>query len=62
MYSMFSDCSSLTSIKFGKFKTENLRSLGMIFKNCHSLSNIDLSNFDTQWVTTMNGMLSLIHI
>ena len=59
----FSGFTSLESIKFGEyFDTSNVVSMGGgpitggMFGNCISLKELDLSNFDTRNVTSMNSM------
>ena len=56
MYSMFTNCSSLTSLDLSSFDTSNVTNIGMMFYNCLSLTSLDLSNFDTSNVTTMSSM------
>ena len=44
---MFYDCSSLISLNFSNFKTDNIADAYCMFNNCHSLISLDLSNFKT---------------
>ena len=43
MYSMFDNCSSLTSIDVTNFDTNNVTSMGQMFSNCSSLTELDVS-------------------
>jgi len=45
MGSMFSGCSSLTSIDLTKINTKNVQNMNSLFEGCYSLTSIDLSNF-----------------
>ena len=58
MYSMFRDCSNLTSIDLSNFNTPNVASMDGMFYDCSSLVSIDVSNFNTQKVTSMSEMFS----
>ena len=54
--SMFSYCSSLTSINLSNFNTNNVTNMGSMFSSCSSLTSINLSNFNTNNVTNMSYM------
>ena len=56
MESMFSSCSSLTSLNVNSFNTENVTNMNNMFFGCSSLTSLDLSNFKTDNVTDMGGM------
>ena len=58
MGSMFSDCSSLTSIDVSNFNTANVTNMDWMFSNCSSLTSLDVSNFNTSIVTSMNGIFN----
>ena len=52
---MFENCISLTSIYFGDFfKGVRCYWMEYIFSNCFSLLSLDLSNFDTSYITNMD--------
>ena len=56
MTSMFSGCSSLSSLDLSSFNTVNVPNMERMFYYCKSLTSIDLSNFNTANVTTMKHM------
>ncbi len=56
MSSMFSGCSSLTTLDVSNFNTANVTDMGGMFFNCSSLTTLDVSNFNTANVTTMERM------
>ena len=60
MPSMFSGCSSLTTLDLSIFNTSNVTgdwsSMPSMFSGCSSLISLDISNFDTSNVTRMDGM------
>lgn len=56
MYSMFSSCSSLTSLDVTHFNTANVTDLSYMFYNCSSLTSLDVTHFNTEKVTDMQGM------
>ena len=58
MYSMFSDCSSLTDLDIRKFNTTNVKNMAFMFTNCSRLAKLDLKNFNTKNVTNMEYMFS----
>ena len=58
MSSMFSCCTSLTSLDLKNFNTKNVTDMGEMFWNCAALTSLDLKNFDTQNVTNMGGMFA----
>ncbi|MBQ9013212.1 MAG: BspA family leucine-rich repeat surface protein, partial [Bacilli bacterium] len=53
MASMFSNCSSLTSLDLSSFNTENVTSMSFMFMNLSKLEELDVSNFNTLKVTTL---------
>lgn len=53
MVSMFSNCSSLTSLDLSSFNTENVTSMSFMFMNLSKLEELDVSNFNTLKVTTL---------
>ena len=55
MYRMFYGCSSLKSIDFSNFITTLVGDMQFMFYKC-ALSSLNLSNFDTSSVTSMNRM------
>ena len=56
MSSMFSGCTSLSSVDLCNFNTSKVTSMSAMFYNCGSLTSIDLSNFNTSKVTSMFTM------
>ena len=56
MNSMFSGCSSLTSLDVTKFNTANVTDMRIMFENCSSLTSLDVSHFNTEKVTKMHRM------
>ena len=56
MYSMFSSCSSLTSLDVTHFNTANVTDMSFMFYSCSSLTSLDVTHFNTEKVTNMNGM------
>ena len=56
MDSMFSGCSSLTSLDVSKFDTSNVTNMDCMFRSCSSLTSLDVSKFDTSKVTNMSSM------
>ena len=58
MSSMFSGCSSLTSLDLSCFKTDNVTDMSSMFDGCSSLMSLDLSGFKTDDVTYMKYMFS----
>lgn len=59
LYSMFSDCSSLTEIVgLDKWDTSNVTHMGFMFSGCSSLTKIDVSGFKTENVTGFDGMFN----
>ena len=57
MSSMFSSCSSLTSLDVTYFNTAKVTNMYRMFKSC-GLTSLDLSNFNTAKVTNMELMFS----
>lgn len=53
MNSMFSGCSSLTSLDLSSFKTDNVTDMSFMFSGCSSLTTLDVSGFKTDNVTNM---------
>ena len=66
MNSMFSKCSSLTSLYLSNFKTSKVKNMGSMFLSCSKLISLNLSNFDTSQISVMismfNGCSSLISL
>ena len=58
MGSMFTDCSSLTSLDVSGFKTDNVTDMGSMFSGCSSLASLDVSGFKTDKVTSMGYMFN----
>ena len=56
MSSMFSNCSSLTSLDVTHFNTENVTDMSYMFYNCSSLTSLDVTHFNTAKVTDMHSM------
>lgn len=53
MNSMFSGCSSLTSLDVNSFNTANVTDMAYIFYGCSSLTSLDVSGFKTDNLTEM---------
>ena len=58
MWSMFSNCSGLTSLNVSNFDTSKVTNMGRMFSSCDGLTSLDVSSFDTSNVTDMQGMFS----
>ena len=59
MQQMFSYCTGLESIKFGKnFRTDNIKSMQAMFISCEKLKKLDLRSFNTSNVTNMKNTFS----
>ena len=58
MFSMFLNCSSLTSLDVSSFDTSNVENMDGMFKDCSSLTSLKLGKLDTSNVTDMSGMFS----
>ena len=57
MRSMFSGCSKLTKLEFGKnFNPSKVTDMEFMFSGCNSLTKLDLQNFNTSNVTSMYKM------
>ena len=57
MQSMFSSCSSLTSLTLPEsFNTSSVTNMQSMFSSCSSLTSLDLSSFNTSSVTNMYSM------
>ena len=56
MGSMFSVCSSLTSLDLSSFNTSNVTDMYGMFADCTSMTSLDLSGFNTTNVTNMYGL------
>ena len=56
MRSMFSNCSSLTSLDVTHFNTANVTDMGSMFYSCSSLTSLDVTHFNTAKVTDMSRM------
>ncbi len=63
MFSMFSGCTSLTSLNLSGFDTSNVIEMYSMFYNCSSLKSVNLSSFNTSQVTSFaqlfNGCTNL---
>lgn len=53
---MFSICSNLETIEFGKFDTSRVTSMKEMFKRCRKLRHVNVEVFDTSNVTDMGYM------
>ena len=53
---IFYGCSSLISLNFSRFNTNNVTNMHCMFKGCSALTNLNLKNFKTNNVTDMSGM------
>ena len=51
MTSMFSYCSSLTSLDLSSFNTSKITNMSYLFDDCTKLKNLNISNFDFTNVT-----------
>ena len=58
MYSMFYNCSSLTSLDVTHFNTANVTDMNRMFSNCSSLTSLNLTKFNTAEVTDMRQMFN----
>ena len=56
MYSMFCNCSSLTSLDVSNFNTANVTTMRVMFAGCRGLTSLDVSGFNTANVTNMYCM------
>ena len=56
MYSMFYNCSSLTSLDVTHFNTANVTDMRYMFYYCSSLTSLDVTHFNTAKVTNMRYM------
>ena len=56
MNSMFSMCSSLTSLDLSTFNTSNVTNMNGMFLGCNKLQELDLTSFDVSNVTDMQMM------
>lgn len=56
MNSMFSNCSSLTTLNLYSFNTENVFHMGSMFKKCSSLRSLNVSSFNTAKVEIMYAL------
>ena len=57
MASMFSSCSSLTSLDVSKLDTSQVTTMANMFDSCLSLTELNLSSFNTSKVTDMSYFL-----
>ena len=55
---LFSDCNSIESICFRKFRRNTIENMSGMFSGCSSLKELNLSNFNTDNVTNMSSMFS----
>ncbi len=59
MSEMFRRCGGLTSLVLGdEFKTGNVKNTSYMFAGCEMLTTLDVSNFNTEYVTTMRNMFA----
>ena len=58
MYSMFYDCSKLSSLYLKGFNTRKVTTMAFMFRGCSSLTSLDLSSFDTSSLTSTQTMFS----
>ncbi|MBC1385432.1 BspA family leucine-rich repeat surface protein, partial [Listeria innocua] len=58
LYSLFYQCSSLTSLDLSNFDTSQVTLMRFMFSEASSLTSLDLSGFDTSNVTSMSSMFS----
>ena len=58
MASMFSGCSSLTSVDVSGFNTSDVKDMSRMFLGCSSLTSVDVSGFNTSDVIDMGGMFN----
>ena len=56
MGSMFSNCSSLTSLDVTHFNTAKVTIMGSMFDGCSGLTSLDVTHFNTANVTNMSFM------
>ena len=56
MRSMFSNCSSLTSLDVTHFNTAKVTDMSRMFYNCSSLTSLDVTYFNTEEVRNMSNM------
>ena len=57
-YYWFSGCNNLTEIKgIENLNTENVTNMSYMFVKCKALTSLDLSNFNTEKVTDMRGIV-----
>ena len=61
MFSMFQNCSSLTSLDMSGFNTSKVTKMAQLFFNCSGLPYLNVSNFNTANVTDMDGMFYMCH-
>jgi len=55
---MFNQCTTLKSIDFIDFETEQVTNMTAMFQTCKELKHLDLSNFNTSNVTDMGWMFN----
>ena len=58
MYSMFYNCSTLTSLDVSKFNTANVTDMSCMFYDCSALKSLNVSSFNTSNVTYIYCMFS----
>ena len=58
MYSMFYNCSALTSLDVSKFNTANVTDMSCMFYDCSALKSLNVSSFNTANVTYIYCMFS----
>ena len=58
MSTMFSNCSSLTSLNLSNFNTSKVTNMGSMFSGCSGLTELNVSKFNTSAVTNVSEMFS----
>ena len=53
---LFNNCSTLKTVEFISFETNDVTNMRAMFQYCNKLENLDLTNLNTSKVTNMNGM------
>ena len=56
MFSMFANCSALTSLDLSSFNTANVTNMCYMFRDCSALTSVDVSKFNTANVIWMFNM------
>ncbi|MDD6356644.1 MAG: BspA family leucine-rich repeat surface protein, partial [Bacteroidales bacterium] len=58
MASMFSGCSTLSSLDVSNWNTGKVTSMANMFQNCNALTTLNVSNFNTENVTNLSSMFN----